>query len=115
MHLAYFDENKYSKENPCFIVGGILIPEAKAPKLEDTPTQIQSNFFGKSILSRETEFHGMDLFHGKGSFKGRKLAERVQVFEDIATFMINNTVPVRMVYVNVPAHKQKIRLPRTGI
>lgn len=29
MHLIYFDENKYSDENPFFNIGGILVSEDK--------------------------------------------------------------------------------------
>jgi len=56
MHLAYFDENKYTKDNPYFLIGGFLLPEEKAIDLENTLTQIQSNFFGTSFLRKDTEF-----------------------------------------------------------
>ncbi len=52
MHLAYFDENKYTKDNPYFLIGGFLLPEEKAIDLENTLTQIQSNFFGTSSLRK---------------------------------------------------------------
>jgi hypothetical protein len=69
MHLAYFDENKYTDENPFFYIGGYLLPEDKALELESTLTQIQYNFFGSSSLRKDTEFHGKEMFHGKGVFK----------------------------------------------
>src|SRR3990172_2416006 len=83
MHLAYFDENKFADDNPYFWVGGLLIPDTKAIELENTLSQIQYNFFGTSILSKVTEFHGKELFHGKSQFKGHALADRVRVFHDI--------------------------------
>lgn len=112
MHLAYFDENKYSKENPFFFIGGYLIPEDKVLDLENTLTQIQSNFFGSTALRTDTEFHGKEMLHGKGHFKKRKLNERVQLFEDIATFIINNKLPVRMVCIDVNAHRAKYQYPQ---
>jgi hypothetical protein len=112
MHLAYFDENKYSKENPFFFIGGYLLPEDKALDLETTLTQIQSNFFGSTALRTDTEFHGKEMFHGKGHFKKRKLSERVQLFEDIATFVINNKLPVRLVCIDVEAHRAKYTYPQ---
>lgn len=111
MHLAYFDENKFADDNPYFWVGGLLIPDKKAIEFENTLSQIQYNFFGTSVLSKDTEFHGKELFHGKGSFKGRSLAERLRVFQDIATFLVNNKIPVRMVCIDVPKHKQKYSYP----
>ena len=76
MYLIYFDENKYSKENPFFIIGGVLVPEAKVLELDRTLTQIQFNFFGSTPLITENEFHGKDMFHGKGSFKRCKLLRK---------------------------------------
>ena len=64
MHLAYFDENKYTAENPYFFIGGYLVPEDKVLDLENTLTQIQSNFFGSTALRTDTEFHGKEMFHG---------------------------------------------------
>jgi hypothetical protein len=111
MHLAYFDENKFTTDNPCFWVGGILIPDKKAIDLESTLSQIQYNFFGTSILTKETEFHGKELFHGKGQFKGLPFSERAGVFHDIATFIISNRIPVRMVCIDVPKHRDKYVYP----
>ena len=111
MHLAYFDENKYTEENPYFYIGGYLVSEGKALDLEKTLTQIQYNFFGTNSLRTDTEFHGKEMFHGKGAFKKRKLNERVKLFDDIATFIINNKLPVRMVRIDVEAHRAKYTYP----
>lgn len=111
MHLAYFDENKYSEENPFFFIGGYLIPEEKALALESTLTQIQSNFFGSTALRTDTEFHGKEMFHGKGAFKKRKLEERIQLFNDLTTFVLSNELPIRIVCVDVKAHRQKYAFP----
>lgn len=111
MHLIYFDENKYSEENPFFTIGGILVPEEKVLQLDDTLTQIQSNFFGSSSLVAENEFHGKEMFHGKGPFKGRKLPERIEVFNYLATFLISNQIPIRLVCIDVKRHRKKYLYP----
>jgi hypothetical protein len=51
------------------------------------------------------------LFHGKGNAKGRKLEERVRVFQDVATFVTDNAIPVRMVRIDVIRHEQKYKYP----
>ena len=112
MHLAYFDENKYTKENPFFFIGGFLIPEAKILDLESTLTQIKYNFFGSTALRTDTEFHGKEMLHGKGHFKKRKLSERIQLFEDITTFIVSSEVPIRMICINVEAHRAKYTFPQ---
>ena len=111
MHLAYFDENKYSKDNPFFFIGGYLVPEAQAQELEQTLAQIQSNFFGSTALLKKHEFHGVHMLHGKENFNGRKLTERVELFQNLATFVINNQLPIRMVCVDVETHQQKHDYP----
>jgi hypothetical protein len=106
MHLCYFDENKHTAENPHFFIGGLLIPDSKALEFEGTLAKIAFDFFGSSSLNVHNEFHGKELFHGKGSAKSRKMEDRVQVFRDVADFVINNHIPVRLVCINVARHLQ---------
>ena len=42
-------------------------------ELDNTLTEIQSNFCGSSSLVAENEFHGNEMIRGKDAFKGRKL------------------------------------------
>lgn len=111
MHLCYFDENKHTTDNPHFFIGGVLIPDAKAIEFESTLSQIVFNFFGSRSLTVNNELHGKDLFHGKGNAKGRKLEDRIQVFQDVATFVVNNKIPVRMVCIDVSRHRAKYLYP----
>lgn len=111
MHLCYFDENKHSVENPDFFIGGLLIPDSKAIEFERTLAQIAFNFFGSRSLAVQNELHGKDLFHGKGPAKGRKLEERVAVFQAVATFVLKNQIPVRMVRIDVTRHLAKYTYP----
>jgi hypothetical protein len=111
MYLAYFDENKYSDESPYFYIGGILVQDSKVVTFEKIVTQIQYNFFGTSVLSKETEMHGLELWHGKGPFKKRKLQDRIGLLKNIETFLITNRIPIRMICIDVNAHRGKYRYP----
>jgi hypothetical protein len=111
MHLCYFDETKHSKENPFFFIGGLMIPDAKALEFEKTLSQIAFNYFGSRTLAVHTEFHGKELFHGKGNSKGRKLEDRVRVFQDVATFVTDNKIPVRLICIDVTRHQGKYKYP----
>lgn len=111
MYLAYFDENKFCKENPFFTIGGFLLEEKKADQLDKTLTQIQYNFFETSIMNKDTEFHGKDIFHGKNSFKGRTIKDRLKVFDDMANVIINNSIPIRLIRIDVEAHRAKYSYP----
>ena len=112
MYLAYFDENKHSQQDPHFYIGGILIKESDVINLESTISQIQYNFFGTSVLTKETEMHGLYLWHGKGPFKRRKLDERLDLLNHISEFLITNKITIRMVCIDVKAHRTKYRYPQ---
>ncbi|RYD71308.1 MAG: DUF3800 domain-containing protein, partial [Verrucomicrobiaceae bacterium] len=111
MFLCYFDENKYSKEDPFFHIGGLLIPEENIAALENSLSQIQYNFFGTQVLTKDTEMHGKEIFHGKGAFKGRSFEDRLKLLRDITTFVISNKLPVRLITISVDAHRKKYAFP----
>lgn len=111
MYLAYFDENKYSEENPFFFIGGYLMPDDNALDLEAALTKIQLDFFNSAALRTDTEFHGKEMLHGKGNFKQRKLSDRIQLFEALTKFVIDNELPIRLVCIDVKAHRQKYNWP----
>lgn len=111
MRLIYFDENKYSIDNPFFLLGGIVVNDSIALELDKLLSQIQFNYFGTSVLTKESEFHGKEIFHGKGNWKGRKLAERIKVFEDISSVIISKQLPIRIVKIDVQRHKRKYIFP----
>jgi hypothetical protein len=58
-----------------------LIKHDQLIPLESTLSQIQYNFFGTSILSKETEMHGQEIYQGKAAFKSRKLEERLTLIK----------------------------------
>lgn len=111
MFLCYFDENKYSEEDPHFHIGGFLIPEDNVSTCENIISQIQYNFFGTKVLTKETEMHGKDIFHGKGPFKGRTLKDRLHLLADITNFVVTNKLPVRVVTIDVQAHRKRYAFP----
>ncbi|HEY9170944.1 MAG TPA: DUF3800 domain-containing protein [Verrucomicrobiae bacterium] len=76
---------------------------------EATLSQIQQNFFGTSILTQQTEMHGKEIFHGKAHFKGRKLSDRLKLLGDFATLITSSRLPVRIVRIDLLAHRRKYR------
>ncbi len=112
MYLAYFDENKYSQQSPLFYIGGILLPDRSVCDLESELSEIQYNFFGTTILTKDTEMHGKDLFHGKGAFKKRPLANRMRLLEQLAVFLTTHRIAVRLICIDVSAHRSRYRYPQ---
>lgn len=110
MRFFYFDETKFDeRECPFFFIGGLVFRDKDLQAHEATLSQIQQNFFGTSILTQQTEMHGKEIFHGKAHFKGRKLADRLKLLADLAAFITTAQLPVRLVQIDVPAHRQKYR------
>jgi len=93
MHLIYFDENKYSDENPYFFLGGILLEDKKLTELESAIMKIQYDFFKNNTLTKDTELHGIDIFHGKRNCKNKKLEIRINLIQNITKFLIVNKIP----------------------
>lgn len=111
MYQAYFDENKYSQEAPFFYIGGIILKDDNIIRCDQTLSQIQYNFFGTSILTNFTEMHGKEIFHGKGNFRRRKIQERLELLDNIASFIVDNQIPIRIVCIDVEKHRTKYRYP----
>jgi len=115
MRLIYFDETKFSEDNPFFFIGGILLPEENITSLENTLIQIQYNFFSTNRLDNNTELHGQFIFNWKGVYRKRKLQDRIKLFEDIGDVLIHNKVPIRIVCVDVERHQKNINIPNLNI
>lgn len=111
MHLIYFDENKHSIDNPYFFIGGYLVSEKHAIGLDDRLTDIQKSFFGSSLLVKKHEFHGKDMFHGKGNYKQLPCATRMQLFFDLMQVFTDFMLPIRIVRINVLKHNSKYSMP----
>ena len=111
MYLAYFDENKYSEENPYFFVGGILVSDSDALEIDRYLREMQEGFFGTSLLTKQQEFHGKEIFHGKGEFKGIELRKRIAIFKGLAQLIIKKDIPIRMVCIDVHKHREKYKHP----
>ena len=111
MHLIYFDENKHSNDSPYFFIGGYLVSEEYAIRLDDRLTEIQKSFFGSTLLVKKHEFHGKDMFHGKGNYKQVPCATRMQLFADLVQVYIDFKLPIRIVRINVIKHNNKYSMP----
>lgn len=100
MYLIYFDETKFTNENPYFFIGGILIPDSKINKFEEDIAKIHHDFFGTSVLTKDTEFHGHDIFQGTGIFKRKPLKARLKLFRDVSNAIFENKVSTRIVCID---------------
>ncbi len=111
MHLCYFDENKYSTDNPFFFLGGVLIRDSEMGNYEKELMKIQYKYFKSYLLTKKAELHGKEIFHGKGNFKHVKIGDRINLFEAIANFILSVKIPIIIVCLDVKAHRQRYHDP----
>lgn len=69
MHLIFFDESKNDDNYPSYHIGGIVIDDIHLLQVEKRINEAAKEIFGNSRLTRETEFHAVEVFHRKGNFK----------------------------------------------
>ena len=85
MFLMYFDEVKYHPPaQKKYRLGGIMTDARLVPELEESVNELSKKCFGSATLSKETEFHAKDIFHGKANFKGRDIQERLETLEQLS-------------------------------
>lgn len=100
MHLLYYDEVKYDPPNQTsFWLGGICASAEVVPALEAELNEISRDAFGSATLSRDTEFHGIELCRGKGNFKGRDLNERLEYLKRILAIISQDDI--QRVYIRI--------------
>ncbi len=88
MHIAYFDEVKYQSGNqPYFWFGCLLVPSDRVVELENEVANLSRACFGRSTLSRNTEFHAADIFRGKANFKGVDINKRLEVLKKLVEIL----------------------------
>lgn len=81
MYLVYLDEVKYQEgTEPYYWLCGIAFPEESILSVEARVSELAKDYFGSSILSKDTEFHATDIVHGKGPYKGQDMEGRVNLF-----------------------------------
>jgi hypothetical protein len=89
MRLAYMDEAGNTgrrcddPNQPVHLILTLVVDEAKVPKLHDHIREMAKRHCPGDCENYEFEFHGQDLFSGRGSFAGRTPSERVEIFDDV--------------------------------
>jgi len=107
MHFIYFDETKVDPNDRKLFIGGFIIEQNFLDSLENDMMTIQHKYHGTNILKVETELHGEHIFHGKGSYARKNLANRINLFDEVSNSLINNKVSIRIISIDVDQHRKK--------
>ncbi|MGJ5070018.1 DUF3800 domain-containing protein [Bradyrhizobium oligotrophicum] len=104
--MTYFDEVK-SDNNAGrheYIVAGLVIGMEHIGSIEKSMNELATELFGTSDLTVDTELHTQHIYSAKGNFKGRTMAERVEVIAKLAHFIGDNEY-VAKVYAAIDTSK----------
>ena len=109
-HVTYFDEIKANpaEEQHRYVVGGICVAMEHIPEIEGKLNELAMKTFGTTELTPQTEFHASHIYFGKGAFKGRPVADRIAVLEEIGLLLSDGDKIKR---VNATVHTDRLGSP----
>ena len=93
MYLLYYDEVKYDPPTQkSFWLGGICAEHTSIPEIEEAVNAISRSVFGSGVLSKETEFHGIEICRGKGNCKSFDVEQRLEILRELLAIIAREDV-----------------------
>ncbi len=89
MRFAYMDEAGNTgrrcddPKQPVHLILTLVVEEAKVAQLHEHVRETAQRYCPSDCEDYDFEFHGQDLFSGRGNFDGRAPTERIQIFDDL--------------------------------
>jgi hypothetical protein len=80
MKFFYIDESEGSGSDPfndIYLLGTVIVDESRLQSTEADIRQLSATIFGASHAT--FEFHGYDIYHGKGQFSGMNVPQRIAI------------------------------------
>lgn len=110
MLLTYFDEVKYQEGmQPYYWIGGIVVTPKMVCFMENAVSDLSKECFGVGTLSKDTEFHAVEIFHGKRNFKQWKdIEKRMNVLIRLSD-ILNSQPGLARIYVRLEPSKMLSR------
>jgi hypothetical protein len=106
LFVTYFDEVKAMPQNGQnhYIVAGLVVPADLIGQLETAVTDLSEKYFGTRELVTSSEFHASYCYFGKGHFKGRPMAERIEMLAELLK-IISEADGLKRVYAAIDTAK----------
>lgn len=93
VHLIFFDESKDQPDYPHYHIGGVCIEESNLAEVEAQLSEIANHAFGSADISKETEFHAVDIYHRKRAFREwQDIGARLHVIEQFLRVLSRENV-----------------------
>lgn len=101
MKLVFFDEVKPEEHYPHYRIGAVCIDEANLHHIEAQVSGLAEQVFGRSELSKETEFHATEIFHRKKNFKDwSEFEKRISVLDHLIQILAQEEVALINIQIN---------------
>ncbi|VAW72022.1 hypothetical protein MNBD_GAMMA14-1003 [hydrothermal vent metagenome] len=101
MKLIFFDEVKPEADYPHYHIGAVCIDEEHLHNIEAQVSSLADEIFGKTGISRETEFHAVEIFHRKKFFKGwSDFSQRIGVLDRLIQILSLEDVALIDIQIN---------------
>jgi hypothetical protein len=107
MYVTYFDEVKANPKQGMndYFIGGICLPINKIKDIEERIKAVSVEVFGTSELTSDTEFHASHIYSGKGSYRGMKPVDRIEIIRTLAEIIDDCREFVDLIYASVDTTK----------
>jgi hypothetical protein len=89
MRFAYMDEagntgRHFGDENqPIHMILSLVVDESRVPELHEHVREVGRDLCPTFCEEPDFEFHGTDLFGGRGPFQGMEPADRVRIYDEV--------------------------------
>lgn len=113
MIFFYIDEsgntgpNLDSTDQPVHWVVGVAIPEQSFKDFEADMLALALKTFRGRAAQPDFEFHGSDIFQGRGDCSALAPGERVELYREITSLIGKHDCSIFSVGINKEAHKQR--------
>jgi len=105
MHLIYFDEVKSRPyRQKYYWLGALVVPHFIVQDLESDVNNISKEFFGSSLLSKDTEFHGTEIICGKNHFEQFDDKIRIDIYKRLLK-IIDTTNKLLKIFVKIDSEE----------
>ena len=99
MKLIYIDEagntgSHADPDQPWHLLCAIIVDSENARSVESRILEIAESYFGARAMTREFEFHGVDIRRGTKAFVGLKPAARIAIVNDLISALEDGGIKI---------------------
>ena len=116
MYLFYMDESGNtgrdldSTEQPIHWLVAFCVEDSAARRLEEQAAAIADDLLGSRASDPDFEFHGSEIFHGRGDFRGLSPDQRVELYDRLMSLLGDCSCRIFVRGIHKARHKRRAQL-----